>query len=130
MLFRSHANYMVTQDAYSQVKNLYAVTENHNEDMLQFIAELEEKMPANIRVKTFSATLDNVTMNIEVDTKEEMANTVQELRNMKSVDTVTVMGVSDDMDEGDNRVVTFTVSCIYKSMEQMALEEALLEESN
>lgn len=125
-----HANYMVTQDAYSQVKNLYAVTENHNEDMLQFIAELEEKMPANIRVKTFSATLDNVTMNIEVDTKEEMANTVQELRNMKSVDTVTVMGVSDDMDEGDNRVVTFTVSCIYKSMEQMALEEALLEESN
>ena len=124
-----HANYVVTQDAYTQVKNLYAVTENHNEDMLQFIAELEEKMPANIRVKTFGATLDNVTMNIEVDTKEEMANAVQELRNMRSVDSVTVMGVSDDIDESDNRVVTFTVSCIYKSMEQMALEEALLEEN-
>lgn len=126
----THANYIVTQDAYGQVKNLYTVTENHNEDMLQFISELEEKMPAAIRVKTFSATLDNVTMNIEVDTKEEMANAVQELRNMKSVDTVTVMGVTDDMDESDNRVVTFTVSCIYKSMEQMALEEALLEENN
>ena len=123
-----HANFLVTQDAYNQVKNLYAVTENHNEDMLQFISELEKKMPANIRVKTFSATLDNVTMNIEVDTKEEMASAVQELRNMKSVDTVTVMGVTDDIDESDNRVVTFTVSCIYKSMEQMALEEALLEE--
>ncbi len=125
-----HANYLMTQDAYEQVKKLYAVTENHNEDMLQFISELEEKMPASIRVKTFSATLDSVVMNIEVDTKEEMANAVQELRNMKSVDTVTVMGVSDDIDESENRVVAFTVSCIYKSMEQMALEEALLKESN
>lgn len=121
-----HANYLVMEDAYGQISNLYAVTENHNENMLEFITELEERMPANIRVKTFSAMLDNVTMNIEVDTKEEMAVAVQELRHMKSVETVTVMGVSDDVDENDNRVVTFTVSCVYKSMEQMALEEALL----
>ena len=125
-----HANYLVTEDAYGQIQKLYAVTENHNENMLQFISELEEKMPANIRVKTFSAMLDNVTMNIEVDTKEEMAVALQELRHMKSVETVTVMGVSDDVDENDNRVVTFTVSCIYKTMEQMALEEALLKEGN
>lgn len=119
-----HANYMLTQDAHTQITNLFKVTENHNEDMLSFIAELEEKMPANIRVKTFDAALDSVTMNIEVGTKEEMANAVQEMRNMKSVETVTVLGVADEVDEDENRTVIFTVSCIYKSLEQMALEEA------
>ncbi len=118
-----HATYMVTSDAYQQIKNLYGITENYNEDMLHFISELEEKMPANICVKTFSATLDNVTMSIEVGTKEEMANAVQEMRAMKSVKTVSILGVTDTVDDSENRIVAFTVSCVYKPIGQLAAEE-------
>lgn len=116
--------YSATQVAYDQVEQLYAITENHNEELLAFISEMEEKMPANIRVQTFSAALDNVTMNIEVNNKEEMANAVQKLRNFDTLANVTVMGVTDELDEEGGRTVTFTVSCIYKTMEQMKAEAA------
>lgn len=116
--------YSATQVAYDQVEQLYAITENHNEELLAFISEMEEKMPTNIRVQTFSAALDNVTMNIEVNNKEEMANAVQKLRNFDTLANVTVMGVTDELDEEGGRTVTFTVSCIYKTMEQMKAEAA------
>ena len=116
--------YSATQVAYDQVEQLYAITENHNEELLAFISEMEEKMPTNIRVQTFSAALDNVTMNIEVNNKEEMANAVQKLRNFDTLANVTVMGVTDELDEEGGRTVTFTVSCIYKTMDQMKAEAA------
>lgn len=124
-----YAKYSATQVAYDQVKQMYAITENHNEELLAFISEMEEKMPTNIRVQTFSAALDNVTMNIEVNSKEEMANIVQQLRGFKSLANVTVMGVTDELEEEGGRTVSFTVSCIYKTMEQMAAEEAAAAET-
>lgn len=117
-----YAAYTATRTAYEQVEQLYAQTENHNEELLDFLAEMEVKMPAEIQVKTFSAALDNITMTMTVGSKEEMANAVQELRNFNSIDTVSIMGVQDKEDEEGVREVTFTISCIYKSMEQMAAE--------
>ena len=100
---------------YDQVESLYALTSNHNEELLDFLAEMERKLPADVSVQTFSAVLDSVTMTIKVSSKEEMANAIQELRNFDSIGDVQIAGATDTTDAEGVPSVVFTITCIYES---------------
>ena len=102
---------------------MYAMTENSNEDLLAFLEELEEKMPSDIHVTSFTSALDTVTISAEIGTKEAMANAVQQLRAFHSLSSLAVMGAQDEIDEEGNRTVTFTVVGTYKTQEELKAEE-------
>lgn len=119
-----YAQYTATETAYTEVQKIYYLTENHNEDLVAFIEELEEKMPADIVVSTFSASTESVSMSIEVSSKEEMANALQQLRSFNSVETITVGGATENIDDNGLSTVSFSVTVVYKTMEQMRAEQA------
>lgn len=118
-----YARYLTTQNSYNDVMAMYAMTENSNEDLLAFLEELEEKMPSDIHVTSFTSALDTVTISAEIGTKEAMANAVQQLRAFQSLSSLTVMGAQDEIDEEGNRTVTFTVVGTYKTQEELKAEE-------
>ncbi len=110
-IYATHATMSVI---YDQIDTIGDLTTNRNEELLEFLAELEEKLPSDVSIQTFSAVLDSVTMTMRVSSKEEMANAVQELRNFDSIDSVTVAGATDQKDEDTGlSVVTFTITCVY-----------------
>ncbi len=119
-----YAKYLGTKAAHVDVANLYAITENSNEELVSFIEEMEEKMPADIQVTNFVSDKETVNMSIEVGTKEEMANAVQQLRSFHSLSDVKVLGSQDEISELGVRTVTFTVSGIYKTRAELEAEEA------
>lgn len=59
--------------------------ETYNDHFVEFIVELERKMPKEFRVMGISVTDKGVTMNVRVNTKEQAAYVIQTLRNCASV---------------------------------------------
>lgn len=118
-----YARYLTTQNSYNDVMAMYGLTENSNEDLLAFLEELEQKMPSDIHVTSFTSALDTVTISAEIGTKEAMANAVQQLRAFNSLSSLSVMGVQDEIDEEGSRTVTFTVVGTYKTQEELKAEE-------
>ena len=74
-------------------------------------------MPSSLIVLNFSATHDGVTMSIQTDSKESAAKTLMQLRTFDSIEVVSSQGLTDNLDDNAERVVEFSVDCIYKAVE-------------
>lgn len=118
---------------YNSVKTLYEnVLEGHlmtnrpNDNILNFISELEEKLPADVSVLEFSSNDTTAVLRIQAADKDTTAGIIQNLRNFASIQYVSVDSISEveeEIDTGEEdaegeesefrRFVEFTVSCTY-----------------
>lgn len=106
--------YSETQELWVDADSMYKMTENHNEDLVEFIQELEDKMPSDILVLSMAASADTVSMNIEVASKESAAKVLQELIGFETIQIVSTGGLTDSYDEeSEMHVVSFSVNCTY-----------------
>ena len=122
--------YTATLAAYNLVQSMYRVTENRNEELVEFLEELESKMPADVHVVSFTSNLDGVAINMNVSTKSEAAVAIEQLRTFNSLwpASVTVNSIVENIDEETGTVsVNFSVAAIYRSVTDRP-EEAAAEE--
>lgn len=101
---------------YNQVKNryenfqvMYQYTNTPNEGLVNFIEEMEEKMPSALTVETFSSTGTQVSFSARMSGKSEAANTLMQLRTFESLSDVTTTGI----DEGEDGSISMSVTCTY-----------------
>lgn len=99
-----------------EVKTMYYATQTQNDQLPQFIKELEQVLPSSVNTLSFSADADKVSLNMNVESKEAAAKTIQELREFKSIDKVTVTALNETSDELGGTVVNFTVDCTYATV--------------
>lgn len=119
--------YVETLAAYNAAMAMYAVTENRNEELVDFLEELENKMPSDVHVVSFTSTIEGVAINMSVSTKTEVAVAIEQLRTFDSLQpaSVTVSSVVEDIDENAETIsVSFSVAALYKDI----LEEDSAEE--
>lgn len=102
--------YTEAEKQYKNYKNMYDRTTTPNESLKSFLEEMEEKMPSDITVETFSSTGTEVNFSMRVSGKPEAADTLMQLRTFESLATVTTTGI----DQADDGTVTMTVTCTYK----------------
>ena len=83
--------------------------ETYNDHFVEFIEELERKMPSQFRVFGISVSEKGVVMNIRVNTKEEAAYVIQTLRNCASV----VMGTPSNITiTQDSQVTGYNIDAL------------------
>lgn len=126
-----YLDYLQQQYTHSKLTYFQNNTITPNEDLVAFIEEMEEKMPASLNVQSFSADLEGVTISLAVEHKDDAAWLVQQFRTFETVDTVGTSGITDTgaVMEGqvidEEPMVTFTVTVKYKgSAAQAAIEAA------
>ena len=91
-----------------------------NNDLVAFIEEMQQKMPASLNVLAFNADINGVSLSVTVADKKEAAKLVQEFRTFESVDGVEVTSMTDSGAVMDGEVleeepkVSFTVQVQYK----------------
>ena len=90
-------------------QNMYQYTNTPNEGLRDFIEEMEEKMPSDITVESFSSTGSQVSLSMRVTSKSAAANTIMQLRTFESLATVTTTGI----DEAEDGTVSMSVACTY-----------------
>ncbi|MFI3253176.1 MAG: pilus assembly protein PilM [Eubacteriales bacterium] len=97
-------------------------TENPNEQLLAFLAELEAKMPTELLLLSASCTGTMVNMNMTVGSIPAAAKVVSQLRSFESIGALQVssLGLNDVYVDGANpetsdpfREVSFSVVCTY-----------------
>lgn len=103
----------IYSDKYlAQAKNMYFSTYNQNDNLLRFITELEETLPMDVNVSSFSSSETGATLNLRVDSMEAAAKTIQDIRKFDTVAGVTV-GATSQATEGEGSYVSFTLSITY-----------------
>ena len=111
--------YVATQTSYKLVQSMYTVTENRNEELVEFLEELEEKMPADVHVVSFTSNLNGIAINMNVSTKGEAAVAIEQLRTFNSLypASVTVNSIVEETDEeAGTTSVNFAVAAIYRDV--------------
>lgn len=116
-----HNTYIAAQDLWTDADNMYELTNNHNQDLVAFIQELEQKMPSDIIVLSMVASADDVTLNVNVSSKAAAAKVVRELSAFETIEVVQTSGLSDVKGAENVHVVSFSVSCVYTN-EQAAVQ--------
>lgn len=109
--------YVATKAEHAKVTAMYEATENRNEGLYEFLEELEEKLPSTSNVISLSSDAYEVSINMTVDTKEDAAATVQQLRSFNSLIpnlvTVSSLREEEDQETGVSRI-NFTVMAAYR----------------
>lgn len=101
--------YNTAKSQYDNYQNMYQYTNTPNEGLKNFIEEMEEKMPSDITVESFSSTGSQVSFSMRVTSKSAAANTIMQLRTFESLTTVTTTGI----DEAEDGTVSMSVACTY-----------------
>ena len=113
-----HNNYLINQQAWADMRTLYDLSVNENDLLVEFIEELEEKMPSEIVVLNLNATNEGVGMNIEVESKEAAALVLEQLREFDSISVIDTPSVVDATNEIGGHIVNFSVNCVYSGLVQ------------
>lgn len=108
--------YVATKAEYTKVEAMYEATKNRNESMYEFLEELEEKLPSSSNVVSLTSNINEVSINLITDTKEDAAAAVQQLRTFNSLMpqmvTVSALREEEDPDTGVTSI-NFTVVASY-----------------
>lgn len=105
---------------YENFQRMYQYTNTPNEGLKTFLEEMEEKMPSDITVETFSSTGTQVSFSMRVSSKSAAANTLMQLRTFESLSAVTTTG----LEESEDGTVSMNVICTYSDPAPMDDETA------
>lgn len=128
-------SYVDVQAEYNKVKAMYEVTESRNDELYEFMLELEQKLPSDVNVITFTSDRSQVTLTMNVSTKGEAAATIEQMRTFESLlpESITVTAVTEEIDEENNSItVNFTVAALYAPVQhddEMAEETETADEA-
>ena len=107
---------------YTKLSYFMASTVTFNEQLVDFIREMQEKMPSSLNVQSFAASMDGVTMSVTVADKKDAAKMIQQFRTFESVASVEVLTDSNAVMDGqvieEEPKVSFSISVMYKGMGQ------------
>lgn len=123
-----HDQYLGLKDFIAQLRYGNRLTQHFNDGIIDFLEELEEKMPSDIEVTDFSSDDEMCVMTIRIGDKETAAGIIKTLRTFESLESVTVeslveevndnsaAGIFEDIVEGNEvKTINFTVTCTYKA---------------
>lgn len=98
-------------------------TWTHNGQLVEFIEEMEEKMPSSIKITSFTSNRTGFNIGISVNNKKAAAKVITQFRTFNSVEDVTVSAIADTKNDAGVREVAFTLEGVYKDREQMEFDE-------
>ena len=105
--------YLSTAAQYDKYKYLYEYTENPNENLIEFINELEQILPSSFWTNSFSSDMEGISMSVTVEGKAAAARTILNIRNMESIEDVQISNITDTQNELGESAVTFSITGTY-----------------
>ena len=120
--------YLSTAAQYDKYKYLYEYTENPNENLVEFINELEQILPSSFWTNSFSSDMEGISMSVTVEGKAAAARTILNIRNMESIEDVQISNITDAQNELGESAVTFSITGTYADLNEETEETEETEE--
>lgn len=110
--------YLAVQSQRDRVYYLYATTETPNENLVAFINELEDILPDTFYTTGFTSDKNGISLSVTVEGKESAALTIRNIRNMESIQDISISGISDAKDDFGVSTVSFSLTATYSDLNQ------------
>ena len=123
VLSRGPSGLLATAAQYDKYQYLYEYTENPNENLVEFINELEQILPSSFWTNSFSSDMEGSSMSVTVEGKAAAARTILNIRNMESIEDVQISNITDSKDEAGKSTVTFSITGTYKALTDESAEQ-------
>lgn len=111
--------YVETKSKHMMAEAMYTATESRNEELEEFLGELEDKLPSNVNVISLTSEQSQVTINMRVGTKDDAGEVVEQMRTFQSLvpELVTVTSLVEEVnEESGEHAVNFTVTATYQAV--------------
>lgn len=108
--------YLAAKTQYDKYVYLYHETETPNENLVAFINELETVLPGSFYTNSFASDETGISMSVTVEGKAAAARTIKNIRDMESIEDVTVSGINDTIDQDGKSQVTFSITGTYREI--------------
>ena len=116
--------YMDKQALYTEISNIYNMTNTRNDGLRAFVDEMEVKLPTQSVVTAFSSDGLIANLSFKCASKEEAVNIVNSLRSFDSLAMISVSQYSDALNEEDmTSEVSFSVVCTYKAPDVVSINQ-------
>ncbi len=135
MLKRKEETYAPAKEVYEQYETLgklyqhieygHLLTGHSNDAILDFLEELEKKLPKDAELTEFTSNDEMCVMTMRVADKETAAGVINKLRDFASISDVSVESVTEETQEAGTETETlaqagkiyFTITCYYHVVE-------------
>ncbi len=111
MVADTYEKYLNTEAVLNQVR---AYNQGNNAYLVDFMEELERKMPSSLLLMSAVCDEQGVTLNIVTPGMEEADVVIKQLRGFDSVKQLEVSTITESTDEGGISSATFSVRCGYE----------------
>lgn len=108
-LTRREAELAPIQDVYykevlaemylDQAKQMYFATQSQNDNIVNFLNELETVVPSSIQVQSFNTNNTNLAMTLSVETKEEATVLINEMKKFESLADISVSSINEETND-------------------------------
>ncbi len=96
------------------IQTMDASTYQLNEQALEFINNLEDKVPTNVVIQSFAANNEGISIPATAASYDDIADFIMQLKTIKCIDDVYVSSVSlSNSEEEGKKEYVFTCTCIY-----------------
>ena len=110
-----YEDYQATEAALRQIR---AASDTHNAYLVDFLEEMERKMPSSLLLMSAVCDEQGVTLNIVTPGMEEADVVIKQLRSFASIQQIDVSTITETIDEGGISSATFSVRCGYNAPEE------------
>ena len=94
----AHDEFLVYEANAGNLKVVVDSALNQNQNMRDFLNELEKKLPASVLTMSLTAATDGISLDFTVNTLPEVADVINTFRTFESFDIISVSGVSEEVD--------------------------------
>ena len=94
----AHDEFLVYEANAGNLKVVVDSALNQNQNMRDFLNELEKKLPASVLTMSLTAATDGISLDFTVNTLPEVADVINTFRTFESFDIISVSGVSEEID--------------------------------
>lgn len=104
-------------------ENLDSQTVIRNEQFLPLIKQLEDELPADVRVDGIETSQDMVNINMTADQQISIGQMLLNFQNVTLLQNVSIPSIAQSEDEAGNEIWSYTVSAYYTDAELNQEEE-------
>lgn len=110
----TYENYQSTEAALNQIR---AYNQTKNSQLVEFLEEMERKMPSTLLLMSAVCDNEGVILNIVTPGMEEADVVIKQLRSFESIKQLEISTITENTDQGGLSTTTFSVRCGYNAPE-------------
>jgi type IV pilus assembly protein PilM len=111
------SDYYTALDKDSDVKAFRLLTQNPDDSLLTFMEDLEDVIPSDIKLSSFSVSSGAVTFSGTAGSKDSVAKLLLVLKDMDYVSGVSTGALSESVSESGTTQVSFSMSCSFTNVD-------------